>query len=218
MESKSILVGIVIGIIVGSLAGFIAAPQPDVSDLNLQIEQLQQQVNTLQDEKNNLETTLQTKNMEIEGFKTQIEQLQKQVDQVNSQLLELQASSISLSEYEAAINELESKINTLQQTFNYTPGTWNTINTWMGAADKTTGLFYVPSDQIRITWDLAVSQYSSFSILLYEEGSEYYTDAWMFLDSQPEGETHAYIEPGQYYLKFSVANCDYSVTLETIIP
>lgn len=91
-----------------------------------------------------------------------------------------------------------------------------TVKTWTGSADRKTELFYIPVNQIKISWDLDTDQYSSFTIWLYEEGDEYYTDGWLSLDAQPQGETYAYIAPGYYYLEFSVYGCQYTVTIETV--
>ena len=91
-----------------------------------------------------------------------------------------------------------------------------TVKTWTGSADRKTELFYVPVNQIKITWSLKTQQYASFSISLYEEGDEFYTDFWMSLEDQPQGETYTYITPGYYYLEFSVLNCQYTVTVETV--
>jgi len=92
----------------------------------------------------------------------------------------------------------------------------DTVKTWTGSADRKTELFYIPVNQIKITWSLVTQQYSGFTLWLYEEGDEYYTEGWLSLDDQPQGETYAYITPGYYYLEFSVLNCQYTVTVETV--
>ena len=92
----------------------------------------------------------------------------------------------------------------------------DTVKTWTGSADRITELFYVPVNQIKISWDLDEDQYSSFTIWLYEEGDEYFTDGWLSLEAQPQGDTYAYIDPGYYYLEFSVYGCQYTVTVETV--
>ena len=91
-----------------------------------------------------------------------------------------------------------------------------TVLTFSGSASRNTNLFYVPVNQIKISWDLNVGQYSSFTIYLYEEGGYIWTDNWSSLDAQPQGDTYAYINPGYYYIEFSVYNCDYTVTVETV--
>lgn len=35
--------------------------------------------------------------------------------------------------------------------------------------------------------------------------------------ARAKGETYAYIDPGNYYIDLSVANCEYTVTVEAII-
>jgi len=91
-----------------------------------------------------------------------------------------------------------------------------TMKTWTGSADRKTELFHVPVNQIKITWSLMPQQYSGFTIWLYEEGEEYPTESWLSLDEQPQGETYAYIDPGYYYLEFTVFKCQYTVTVETV--
>ena len=91
-----------------------------------------------------------------------------------------------------------------------------TVITFSGSTDRITNLFHVPTNQIKISWDLNPDEYSSFSIKLYEEGDSIWTEFWSALDDQPRGDTYAYIDPGYYYLEFSVWSCDYTVTVETV--
>ena len=90
-----------------------------------------------------------------------------------------------------------------------------TVLTFSGSTDRTTNLFYVPVNQIKISWVIDTGQISFFSIYLCEEGDDYYTETWGSLEDQAQGDTYAYISPGYYYLEFSVMNCDYTVTVET---
>ncbi len=92
------------------------------------------------------------------------------------------------------------------------------LATFSGSSDRTTDLFYVPGNQIRISWDLETEQYSYFAIYLYKEGEAYATDIWGSLEEDPQGDTYAYIDPGWYYFDFSVLYCDYTVTVETETP
>ena len=91
-----------------------------------------------------------------------------------------------------------------------------TILTFSGSTTRKTNLFYVPVNQIKISWDLDGGQLSSFTMYLYEEGDNMYTDTWMSLEAQHQGDTYAYIDPGYYYLHFWVYSCDYTVTVETV--
>lgn len=102
--------------------------------------------------------------------------------------------------------------------YDFVNGQWNEIASWTGSASRTTELFLVPSQQIRITWDLDTGQISGFYISLYEQGDAYPTDSWSDVSAQPQGETMAYINPGVYYLDFGVVNCDYTVTVEVYVP
>lgn len=270
MEFREILVSAIIALVIGSVIGFAVAPRPDVSGLNLQIDELQQEVSTLQDEKNDLETSLQGKNNEVSTLEAENQQLQDQISQLSIQLPELNASLASISirlvelneslasralefnqlkeeyneisiEYHAlqsdyntklvqirdleakteyleeAIIELEEKIDALQKTYEYSPGTWNIIKSWPGSADKTTELFYVLSDQMRIIWDLKVGENAYFDIKLYDENGDY-IEGWLSLHEQPSGHTYAYIDPGFYHLEFFVLDCYYTVKVEVVVP
>jgi hypothetical protein len=98
-------------------------------------------------------------------------------------------------------------------------GQWNEIATWNGSASQITELFFVPSQQIRIKWNLQFTyEFPTFQIGLKELGSEFWTEYWMALTNQPQGETMAYITPGTYYLDFEVYRCNYTVTIEVYAP
>ena len=100
----------------------------------------------------------------------------------------------------------------------FNSGAWNTIKTWTGSASRNTELFTVPSQQIKISWNLNTQQYSHFTIWLYKQGDDYHTDSWLSVDEQPQGETMAYVDPGVYYLELSVSDCVYSLTVEVYVP
>jgi len=90
-----------------------------------------------------------------------------------------------------------------------------TVKTWSGSASITTELFYVPVNQVKITWELETTDFTVFGIVLYEEGDDVMTSMWM-IQADPQGVTYAYIEPGYYYLDLAAANCEYTVTVETV--
>ena len=102
--------------------------------------------------------------------------------------------------------------------YNYTSGTWNEIEAWAGSANRNTALFYVPTSQLRISWTISTKQYSVFYIHLFAEGDIWSTYSWSNLEEQPTGESMAYINPGNYYLEFSVLDVTYSVTADVYIP
>ena len=91
----------------------------------------------------------------------------------------------------------------------------DTVKTWSGSASITTELFYVPVNQIKITWELETTAFTLFGIVLYEEGADVMTSMWT-IQADPQGVTYAYIEPGYYYLDLAAANCEYTVTVETV--
>jgi len=93
--------------------------------------------------------------------------------------------------------------------------TLDTVITFRGSTDRSTELFYVPSNQIKISWNLDTTKYSVMAIFLYKEGDESYTGTWSIQD-EPQADTYAYIDPGYYYLTFIVYDCDYEITVETV--
>jgi gas vesicle protein len=231
MDSKSILVGIVIGIVVGGIGGYIASPAPDFSLYEEQISQFQSQIALLENEIDELENQLEdsVSKTEYYSLEQKFASSQQEVSQLESQISSLQSQLTSkvsiitslqsqISNKDETIDALEDQIDTLQNIFNYTSGSWIVLKTWTGSADKTTELFNVPSDQVRISWDLYVGDIAYFSISLLKKGGEWPVDSWSSLDEQPKGETYAYLSPGEYYFEFSVINCDYTVTVEAITP
>jgi len=106
---------------------------------------------------------------------------------------------------------------TYEDFLEYVSETLETVKTWEGSADRKTELFYVPVNQIKISWNLKTSTYSHFTIWLYNANEDFSTDSWLSLEEQPQGETYAYINPGYYYLEFSVSDCQYTVIVETVI-
>jgi len=93
----------------------------------------------------------------------------------------------------------------------YTSGSWNTIKTWIGSADRVTELFSAPTSQLRIKWDLDTSENSLFYMYLYGDGDSYSTQAWT-------AETMAYVDPGVYYFEFSVSSVGYQISVDVYIP
>lgn len=231
MDSKSILVGIVIGIVIGGIGGYLASPSPDFSPYEEQISQFQFQISTLENEIDDLENQLGDSvskaeyyilEQELASLQQEISRLESQISSLQSQVTSKESTITSLQSQinnkDKTIDALQDQIDTLHDIFNYTPGSWIVLKTWKGSADKTTELFNVPSDQIRISWDLDVGGIAYFSISLMKKGGEYPIDSWLSLDEQPKGETYAYISSGEYYIEFSVMNCEYTVTVESITP
>ncbi len=93
----------------------------------------------------------------------------------------------------------------------------DTVLTFSGSTYRTTNLFYVPNNQIKISWELNPEDIAGFHIALYKEGGTFPTKSWLNLEDQPQGDTYAYISPGYYYLDFTALWCSYTVTVETVI-
>lgn len=220
METRSILVGLILGFIIGGFVGFVAVPSPDISELQSQISELETEVSArtgalseLSSKYDQLQDDHQSLQSELEMV---VKNLQDRIEECEALQGELDARDSRIQELESTIEDLEDTIERLQLVFNCTLGKWSVLNTWNGSADRTTELFYVPSNQTKITWSLDVGQYAYFSIRIRNEKGES-VDSWLSLEQQPEGETYAYVDPENYYLEFSVLNCSYTVTIEAEI-
>ncbi len=183
----------------------------EVNSLNDQVQQLQGQVDQLDTQFTQLNAT------SVSASK--YDQLEEDYEELLSTYLIVQADNAEkqakIQELRSLVQELEDKIDILHEFYNFTPGTWKTIKTWTGSIDKTTELFYIPSDEVKILWKLEVGTYSSCSIWLYNEQKEYVA-SWISLHEQPEGVTYAHITPGYYYLEIDVLNVNYVITMDTI--
>lgn len=212
MESKPVIVGIIIGVIIGGFVGFLAATNPDVSDLQSKIDVFKAEVSAYTSTLNQLLDDYKSLQSELDVAE---KKLQDRIEDYESLQLELDDREMHIQELGSTVEDLEDTIEGLQLAFNYTPGTGAVLKTWNGSADRTTELFHVPSNQTKITWRLELGQYPYFSIRMRNEKGVY-VDSWLSLEEQPEGETYAYILPGNYYLEFSVVNCSYMVTVESV--
>jgi len=105
-----------------------------------------------------------------------------------------------------------------QTDYDFQSGTWNTIKTWTGSASKYTELFSVPSRQMKISWDLNPSQKGIFYLYLHEQGGEFFEAYWQQIQTEPKGDTMAYVDPGAYYLYIETFQCEYSITVEVYVP
>lgn len=106
---------------------------------------------------------------------------------------------------------------TYEEFLEYVSVELDTVITFSGSSGRTTNLFYVPTTQIKVSWDLdAFGSYPSFTMSLYRESGFIWEEYWYGLIDEPQGDTYAYISPGYYYLEFSVSSCDYTVTVETV--
>jgi hypothetical protein len=103
--------------------------------------------------------------------------------------------------------------------YDFINGQWNIINTWSGAAGRSTKLIEIPSQQIKITWDCEVyGDDSRFSINVYELDGTPWASVLHLIQNQPQGESMVYLNPGVYYLEFIVYECEYNVTVEVYVP
>jgi len=199
-EYRPIIAGVVIGLIVGGLFVYLATPTHNHITYEEHVAQLESQITSLQNENSQLQS-------QVTSLKNQLENTEVTIDRLKMQL----------KNKEEIIDEIQAQINILMKTFNYSMGVWDVLKTWNGSASKTTELFYVPSNQIRIRWSLDTNQFSYFTISLFRESTNYSIISWSSLEEEPEGETYSYVAPGYYYLNFSVNDCKYNVIVEASI-
>ena len=183
----------------------------EINGLNEQVQQLQGQINQLNTQLIELNAT----SVSFSKYNQLEENYEELLSSYHITLSDNAKKQEKIQEFNNIIKELEDKIDILQEFYNVPPGTWKTIKSWTGSIDMTTELFYVPSNQIKVTWNLDVEKYSSCSIWLYDEQNEYIA-SWISIHEQPEGETYAHVTPGYYYLEIDVLNVDYYVTVETM--
>ncbi len=107
---------------------------------------------------------------------------------------------------------------TYEEFLEYVSVELDTVLTFSGSTSRTTNLFYVPTNQIKISWDLDLesTDWSTFNLILYEEGSTMWEVFLTSLQYEPQSDTYAYITPGYYYFEFTVYLCDYTLTVETV--
>jgi uncharacterized protein YneF (UPF0154 family) len=147
--------------------------------------------------------SLQTNN--IQDLQNQVSDLQNQIAQKDSQIQALQQQ----------LTELETILGPIRK------GDWNLIKSFEGSSYLiNSDYFYVSGTELRINWTWIRSdpEFGSFSIYLYQEGDEAYTE-W-FWDLQESGTTFAYgIVQSYYYLKVLGSNLNYwEITVEVWIP
>jgi len=218
MESKTIVLGIIIGLIIGSGITYLAIPKLDISAINNQIIQLENKVESyenqiveLQQEVNQLTDNLAEKNTQLTEKTTDYTLLRSDYNQIKMNYDELFSNHTSLQEIYI---ELEEKFERILQLYNYTVGPWNTIKIWSGSSSKTTELFSV-SNQIKISWNNEMGDYSALTITLYTKESVI-KGTWMINKEDPKGETFAYVTPGLYYLEINPYYCRYEIRIEEL--
>ncbi len=219
MESKPVIVGIIIGVIIGGFVVFLAETSPDVSDLQSKLDVFKAEVSSYTSALSELNNDYKQLLDDYKSLQSELDaaekKLQDRIEEYESLQFKLDNREKRIQELESNVEGLEDAINRLQLAFNYTPGTWSMLKTWNGSADRTTELFYVPSNRTKITWSLELGQYPYFSIRMRNEKG-LYVDSWLSLEEQPEGISYMYVDPDNYYLEFSVVNCSYTVTVESV--
>jgi len=141
----------------------------------------------------------------ISQLEGQVTTLQNQISQKDNQIQTLQQQ----------VSELENLLGPTRK------GAWNLIKSFEGSSYLVnTDYFYVAGTELRInwTWIRPDPEFGSFSIYLYKEGEDVYTEN--FWNLQESGTTFAHnIIVSYYYLKILGSNLDHwTVTVEVWIP
>ncbi len=147
-----------------------------------QVSTLEQTLNTLSDEKTALETTVTTLNTQLEELTAMVSQLENTSQEQETTIEDLQALNL----------ELMDKIPTY-------PSGWNRVVTASGQGLDTWGseLFYVPNEQIRVTWQ---SDSGWNFVRLYKNGAISWTHTWSLRDGEVAYVTS--LTADRYYVTF----------------
>ncbi len=101
-------------------------------------------------------------------------------------------------------------------------GRWNTIAVFKGSTDKTTELFYIPSDVWRINWSYTGEEYHSFGFYVYPKGEEFYIESLILFEDEAGSKsdtTYIYEGPGYYYIKALCTNIrEWTIIVEAFVP
>ena len=152
-----------------SLEAEITSLEAEITSLQgevAQVSTLEHTLNTLSDEKTALETTVTTLNTQLEELTATVSQLENASQEQETTIEDLQALNL----------ELMDKIPTY-------PSGWTRVVTASGQGLDTWGseLFYVPNEQIRITWQ---SDSGANLVRLYINGASSWTHYWNAYDGK----------------------------------
>lgn len=96
-----------------------------------------------------------------------------------------------------------------------TTGAWQVVAIYSGTVNRTTAHFHIPSSTWRIKWSYGTSEHAEFGFLVYPAGETVtHIESVSSSTSSGSSETYIYQEPGDFYLKITVANAQYSITIE----
>ena len=157
MEFKTIIVGLIIGLVVGGFAGFAAAPRPDVTGLNLQIDELKGQVNNFEAEVAQLQQQVITLQNNVSSKITEISNLEAELhileDEKNALEVSLETKDSEISLFKEEVEQLEGQVGSLENevlslrsggnltfvavSFSRTEDTSMRLQYWIGRANET---------------------------------------------------------------------------------
>lgn len=106
---------------------------------------------------------------------------------------------------------------TYEDVLEYLSVNYETSQTWKGSSERKTELFYVPSNQIRISWKITKDYAESWLHLSIYENGTILVDHFSYLSEEPTGETYAYLGPGYYAFSIQCMLLEYEITVENVI-
>jgi gas vesicle protein len=135
MESKTFLIGLVIGIALGSVVGFMIAPQPDISSLNLHIDELESSIATYQTQNDDLQVHISSLEEDKEAFQSSLAEKDAEIIRLTNDLSRL---GDEISELEAEISSFghQGDLVFLNASFSRTEDTSALLGHWIGRANK----------------------------------------------------------------------------------
>ena len=135
MESKTLLIGLVIGIALGSVVGFIVAPQPDISSLNLHIDELESSVATYRIKNDDLQVQISSLEEDKETFQSSLIEKDTEITRLTNELNQL-GDEISDLEAEISSLDVQDDFTFVDASFSRTEDTSALLEHWIGRANE----------------------------------------------------------------------------------
>ena len=135
MESKTLLIGLVIGIALGSVVGFMRAPQPDLSSLNLQIDELKSSIAIYQTQNDDLQVQISSLEEDREAFQSSLIEKDAEITGLTNELNQL-GDKISELEVEISSFSVQGDIAFVDASFSRTEDTYALLGHWIGRANE----------------------------------------------------------------------------------
>jgi gas vesicle protein len=135
MELKTLLIGLLIGFALGSVVGVIIAPQPDISSLNHQIDELESSIATCQTLNDDLQVRISSLEEDREAFQSSLTEKDAEITRLTNDLSRL---GDEISELEAEISSfgVQGDFSFVDASFSRTEDTSTLLGHWIGRANE----------------------------------------------------------------------------------